>query len=66
MTLPYKCEDEFLKNGGFPFVSGLQNQVEISERIKNVINRIIIKDIVTLKKFKTHTISKINESALSF
>lgn len=60
-NLPYGCEEEFFKNGGFPFVSGLQNQVEISERIKNVINGIITKDIITLREFKTETVSKIND-----
>jgi len=61
VNLPFGCEDDFFKNGGFPFVTGLQNEVEISERIKNVINGIITKDIITLRKFKTETISKIND-----
>ena len=60
-NLPPGCEEYFYKNGGFPFVTGLQNDVEIAERIKNVINGIITKDIITLKKFKTETISKIND-----
>jgi len=38
----------------------IQNNVEISERIRNVIDGIITKDIITLKKFKSETISKIN------
>jgi len=61
VNLPFIGEDEFFKNGGFPFISGLQNEIEISERVKNVINGIITKDIITLKKFKTETISKIND-----
>jgi len=61
VNLPFGCEDDFFKNGGFPFVAGLQNEVEISERIKNVINGIITKDIINLRKFKTETISKIND-----
>lgn len=61
VNLALDCEDDFFKNGGFPFVSGLKNDVEIAERIKNVINGIITKDIITLKKFKTETISKIND-----
>jgi len=60
-NLPFDCEDDFFKNGGFPFVARLQNEIEIIERIKNVINGIISKDILTLKKFKTETISKIND-----
>lgn len=59
ITLPAGVEDEFLKNGGFPFTILLENQVEIAERIKNVINGIIIKDIIALKKFKTETVGKI-------
>jgi len=61
VNLPPDCEDDFFKNGGFPFVARLQNEVEIIERIKNVINGIITKDILTLKRFKTETISKIND-----
>lgn len=61
INLPYQCEEEFFRSGGFPFVSNLQNQVEITERIKNVIDGIITKDIITLKKFKTETVSKIND-----
>jgi predicted AAA+ superfamily ATPase len=60
-NLPPECENDFFKNGGFPFVAGLNNDVEIAERIKNVISGIIIKDVITLKKFKTETISKIND-----
>ncbi|MGB9707414.1 MAG: ATP-binding protein [Microgenomates group bacterium] len=60
-NLPSGCEEYFYKNGGFPFVVGLQNEVEITDRIKNVINGIITKDIITLKKFKTETLSKIND-----
>lgn len=58
-ALPYEAEDEFFKNGGFPFVAALQNEVELVERIKSVINGIIAKDIITLKRFRTETISKI-------
>jgi predicted AAA+ superfamily ATPase len=61
IKLPANCEDDFFKSGGFPFVTGLKNEVEIAERIKNVINGIITKDIITLKKFKSETISKIND-----
>ncbi len=60
-NLPFGCEDDFFKNGGFPFVAVLQNEVEIRERIKNVINGVIAKDIITLKRFKTETISKVND-----
>lgn len=61
INLPLGCEDDFFNNGGFPFVANLQNDVEINERIQNVINGIIMKDIITLKKFRTETISKIND-----
>lgn len=59
INLPLNSEEEFFKNGGFPFVVGMQNQVEISERIKNVISGVISKDVITLRKFKSETISKI-------
>jgi len=61
INLPLDCEEDFFKNGGFPFVTNLENDVEIAERIDNVINGIITKDIITIKKFKTETISKIND-----
>jgi predicted AAA+ superfamily ATPase len=61
INLPLGCEDDFFNNGGFPFVANLQNDVEINERIQNVIDGIIMKDIITLKKFRTETISKIND-----
>jgi len=61
INLPPNCEDHFYKSGGFPFVVNLQNEVEIAERIRNVINGVIMKDIITLKRFKTETISKISD-----
>lgn len=61
VNLPYKCEDEFLRNGGFPFTLGIQNQFEILGKIKDVINGIIAKDILTLRKFRTETVSKIGD-----
>lgn len=60
-NLPLNCEEDFFKNGGFPFVSSLDNDIEIVERIKNVINGIITKDVITLKTFKSETIGKIND-----
>ncbi len=53
---PYRCEEDFFKNGSFPFITALRREVELAERIKSVINGIITKDIITLKKFKTETI----------
>jgi len=61
VNLPADSEENFFKNGGFPFSAQLKNEVEMAERIKNVINGIIAKDIITLKSFKTETLSKIND-----
>ncbi len=61
VNLPLDSEENFFKNGGFPFSAQLKNEVEMAERIKNVINGIIAKDIITLKSFKTETLSKIND-----
>ena len=61
ISLPLDCEEDFFKNGGFPFIVNLQNDVEIVERIGDIINGVIMKDIITLKKFKTETISKISD-----
>jgi len=61
INLPDNLEEDFYKNGGFPFVAKLKNDNEISERIKDVINGVIIKDIINLKRFRTETVSKIND-----
>lgn len=61
INLPPEAEDDFFENGGFPFIVGLKNPIEICERIKNVINGVIAKDIVTLRAFKSETISKVND-----
>jgi len=61
INLPHEYEDDFFKNGGFPFIANIQSDVEIAERIENVINGVIMKDIITLKKFKTETVSKISD-----
>ncbi|CAD7780410.1 MAG: AAA domain protein [Candidatus Methanoperedenaceae archaeon GB50] len=61
VNLPPDSEENFFKNGGFPFSAQLKNEVEMAERIKNVINGIIAKDIIALKSFKTETLSKIND-----
>ncbi len=61
VNLPIDSEENFFKNGGFPFSAQLKNEMEMAERIKNVINGIIAKDIIALKSFKTETLSKIND-----
>ncbi len=57
--LPLGCEEDFFNFGGFPFCLKEKNEVEIIERIKSVINGIILRDVITLRNFKTQTINKI-------
>ncbi|MEW6040600.1 MAG: AAA family ATPase [Elusimicrobiota bacterium] len=61
INLPPQADEDFFKNGGFPFTVGLCNQIEISERIKNIIDGVITKDVITLRTFKTGTVSKVND-----
>lgn len=53
-------EQEFFETGGFPFTIRIANKIKALELVKNVINSVIIKDVVTLKTFKTGTINKIS------
>ena len=58
--LPLSYRQDFFETVGFPFTIKISNKTKAAELIKNVINSIIIKDIISLKIFKTETINKIN------
>jgi len=57
---PSGAEEEFFATGSFPFTLNTENRIQALERIRSVVNSIILKDVVTLKKFNTQTIGKIN------
>jgi len=58
-SLPRGVENDFFTMGNFPFTAGMANAIKAVELVKSVINSIIAKDILGLKKFKTQTIAKI-------
>lgn len=60
LNIPLSIRQDYFETGGFPFTIKISRKTEAIELVKNVINSIIIKDIISLKTFKTETISKIN------
>lgn len=62
LKLPIKIEEEFFYYGGFPFVLRLKNKKSlVYELISGVIDKLIIKDILEMRKFSSETISKIKD-----
>jgi len=59
--VPLNSESDFFESGGFPFVIKIENKKKAIEKIKNVIDGIIVKDILKLKRFETHTVAKVND-----
>ena len=59
---PPNAEDNYLYFGGFPFVLRLRNKKSIVfELILGVIDKLITKDLLEMKKFSSQTISKIKD-----
>jgi predicted AAA+ superfamily ATPase len=58
--VPYGAQRDFFEIGGFPSTLEIDNKQKATEKIKSVIDGIIVKDILKLKRFETHTIAKIN------
>jgi len=62
LKLPPGTEEEFFYYGGFPFVLQLKNKRSlIYELISGVMDKLITKDILEMKKFSSETISKIKD-----
>jgi predicted AAA+ superfamily ATPase len=59
-NVPPGAINDFFEVGGFPSALMVQNKQKAMEKIKSVIDGIIVKDILKLKRFETHTIAKIN------
>ncbi len=59
--VPLQSEKDFFEFGSFPAVLKIKNKQKALEKIKNVIDGIIAKDIIKLKSFDTQTVSKIND-----
>lgn len=60
--LPPNIEEEYLYFGGFPFVLRLENKKSIVfELVSGVIDKLIIKDLLAMKRFSSDTISKIKD-----
>lgn len=58
--LPSNAEEDYLYFGGFPFVLKLKNKKSIVfELVSGVIDKLITKDLLEMRKFSSETISKI-------
>jgi uncharacterized protein len=64
--LPPDAEKEFYECGGFPSTIKIENKIKALEKIKSVIDGIIAKDILKLKRFETHTVAKIGDLLFLF
>jgi len=59
--VPPQAEDEFFESGSFPSTLNINNKIKRIEKIKSVIDGIIVKDLLKLKRFETQTIAKISD-----
>lgn len=59
--VPFGAENDFFESGSFPSTIKIENKQKAIEKIKSVIDGIIAKDILKLKRFETHTVAKIND-----
>lgn len=60
--MPPNAEEDYLYFGGFPFVLRLKNKkLIVFELVSGVIDKLIIKDLLEMKKFSSETISKIKD-----
>ena len=60
--IPVNVENEFLYFGGFPFVLKFKNRKSlVYELVSGVIDKLITKDILDLRKFKSETIARIKD-----
>jgi len=59
--VPVESVSDFFEFGGFPSVIKIENKQKAIEKIRSVIDGIIVKDILKLKNFETHTIAKVND-----
>ena len=60
--LPPNIEEGYLYFGGFPFVLRLENKKSIVfELVSGVIDKLITKDLLSMKRFSSETISKIKD-----
>lgn len=59
--VPLGAERDFFESGSFPSTIKIENKQKAIEKIKSVIDGIVAKDILKLKKFETHTVAKIND-----
>lgn len=59
--IPKEAERNFFESGSFPSVLKIENKLKAVEKIKSVIDGIIVKDILKLKSFETQTIAKITD-----
>jgi predicted AAA+ superfamily ATPase len=62
LNLPVGIEEEFFYYGGFPFILRLSNNKPlIYELVSGVIDKLLIKDILEIRGFRSETLSKIKD-----
>ena len=59
--IPPISKSEFFEYGSIPSVIRTENKQRALEKIKSIIDSVIVKDIINLKKFKTQTIAKVSD-----
>ena len=60
--MPPNAEEDYLYFGGFPFILKLKNKKSIVfELISGVIDKLITKDLLEMRRFSSETISKIKD-----
>jgi len=61
-NMPPNAEEDYLYFGGFPFILRLKNKKSIVfELVSGVIDKLIIKDLLEMRRFGSETISKIKD-----
>ena len=60
-SVPARSETDFFESGSFPLAIKIKNIQKAIEKIKSVIDGIIVKDIVTLQRFETQTVAKVGD-----
>lgn len=58
--IPKDALKDFFEMGSFPSVLKMENKLKALEQIKSVIDGMIVKDILNIKRFESQTIAKIH------
>ena len=59
--IPKEALNNFFESGSFPFTLKIENKQKALEKLRSIIDSIIVKDILKLKGFETNTLAKVND-----